>query len=70
MQLLSQLVSAPDKAARQQLMGAAADLVSPELVQVVDMLREQATSSGQSDLAGRLGEIRGELNARLLLAGA
>ena len=69
-QLLSQLVSAPDKAARQQLMGAAADLVSPELVQVVDMLREQATSSGQSDLAGRLGEIRGELNARLLLAGA
>jgi len=69
-QLLSQLVSAPDKAARERLMGTAADLLSPELVQVVDMLREQATSAGQSDLAQRLGEIRGELNARLLLAGA
>jgi len=68
-QLLSQLVSAPDKAAREQLMGAAADLLSPELVQVIDMLREQANSAGQRDLANRLGEIRGELSARLLAAG-
>ena len=67
-QLLSQLVSAPDKAARERLMGQAADLLSPELVQVVDMLREQAGNSGQADLADRLSEIRGELNARLLLA--
>jgi hypothetical protein len=69
-QLLSQLVSAPDKAAREQIMGAAAGLVSAELVQVVDMLREQATASDQSDLGERLSVIRGELNARLLLAGA
>lgn len=67
-QLLSQLVSAPDKRAREQLMNGAADLLSPELVQVVDMLREQASSAGQGDLAGRLSEIRSELNARLLAA--
>lgn len=69
-QLLSQLVNAPDKAGREQLMGAAADLLSPELVQVVDMLREQANEAGQPELAQRLGAIRGELNARLLAAGA
>jgi len=69
-QLLSQLVNAPDKAGRERLMGAAADMVSPELVQVVDMLREQANEAGQPELAKRLGEIRGELNARLLAAGA
>ena len=69
-QLLSQLVSAPDKSAREQMMGQAAALLSPELVQVVDMLREQARNSGQGDLADRLAEIRGELNARLLATGA
>jgi hypothetical protein len=69
-QLLSQLVSAPDKAARERLMGQAAALLSPELVQVVDMLREQAGNSGQTDLATRLSEIRGELNARLLAIGS
>ena len=69
-QLLSQLVSAPDKAARERLMGQAAALLSPELVQVVDMLREQAGNSGQTDLATRLAEIRGELSARMLAAGS
>ena len=69
-QLLSQLVSAPDKAAREQLMGQAAALLSPELVQVVDMLREQAGNAGQADLATRLSEIRGELSARLLAIGS
>ncbi len=69
-QLLSQLVSAPDKAARERLMGQATEMLSPELVQVVDMLREQARNSGQADLADRLSEIRGELSARLLVAGS
>ncbi|MBK7216021.1 MAG: CpXC domain-containing protein [Candidatus Promineofilum sp.] len=69
-QLLSQLVSAPDKPARERLMGQATEMLSPELVQVVDMLREQARNSGQADLADRLSEIRGELSARLLVAGS
>jgi hypothetical protein len=68
-QLLTQLVSALDKADRERLMDAAPDLVSAELIDVVNMLRESATNSGQSDLAGRLAEIRSELNARLLAAG-
>jgi len=65
-ELLSQLVNAPDKATRERLMDTAADLISPELVQVIDMLREQASSAGQPDLADRLGLIRGELGARQL----
>lgn len=68
-QLLSQLVNAPTKGERDRLMAAAADLVSPQLVEVVDMLHEQATNAGQQDLADRLDEIRAELNARLLVTG-
>ncbi len=67
--LLTQLVSAPSKADRERLMAAAEELVSPELIQVVDMLREQAGNAGQADLAERLVEIRAELNAKLLVAG-
>ncbi len=65
-QLLSQLVSAPTKVDRDRLMTEAADLVSPDLVQVVDMLQDQAKNAGQAELAERLGDIRFELNARLL----
>ena len=65
-QLLTQLVSAPTKADRDQMLDAVPGLVSAELVQVVEMLQDQASNAGQSDLAGRLGVIRGELNARLL----
>lgn len=67
--LLTQLVSAPSKADRERLMAAAPELVSPELVQIVDMLREQAGNAGQAELADRLVEIRAELNAKLLVAG-
>ncbi len=64
--LLTQLVSAPTKADREQLMAAAPELVSPRLLEVVDMLREQSTNAGQEELGQRLGEIRGELSAKLL----
>jgi hypothetical protein len=68
-QLLSQLVSASGKAERERLMAATPELVSEQLVEVVDMLREQATNAGQSDLAERLGEVRTELSAKLPVAG-
>jgi hypothetical protein len=68
-QLLTQLVSAPSRADREQLMAAMPDLVSEQLVQVVDMLHQQAQNAGQNDLAERLVEIRAELNAKLLVAG-
>lgn len=67
-QLLTQLVSAPGKAERDQLMNAMPELISDQLIEVVDMLREQANNAGQSDLASRLGEVRGELTAKLLVA--
>jgi hypothetical protein len=69
-QLLTQLVSAPGKTDRERLMTAASDLVSDQLVEVVDMLRDQAVNAGQSELADRLGEIRSELTAKLMIAGA
>lgn len=65
-QLLTQLVSAPTKADRDRLLNEASELVSPELVQVVDMLQDQAKNAGQADLSQRLGQIRAELNTRLL----
>ena len=66
MHLLTQLVSAPTKADRDRLLNEASELVSPELVQVVDMLQDQAKNAGQADLSQRLGQIRAELNTRLL----
>lgn len=68
-QLLTQLLGAPGKAGREQVMAEAAGMISPELIEMVDLVREQALSAGQGDLAERLVEIRAELNARLLVAG-
>lgn len=65
-QLLTQLVSAGSKEERDQLMAAVPDLVSPQLVEIVEMLLDQATTQGQADLAARLGEVRSELDAKLL----
>lgn len=68
-QLLSQMVNTPDKAGRDELMDAASDLLSDQFLEVVDMLRDQARTAGQADLAQRLDEIRSEVNARLLVTG-
>lgn len=68
-QLLSQMVNTPNKADRDELMSAASDLISDQFLEVVDMLREQARTAGQGDLAERLDEIRAEVNARLLVTG-
>jgi hypothetical protein len=65
-QLLTQLVSAGTKEERAQLMAAVPDLVSPQLVEIVEMLLDQATTQGQGELASRLGEVRAELDAKLL----
>lgn len=66
--LLTDLVSAETKEERQKLMDKQAGLLSTELLQVVDMLQDQARNAGQTELAGRLGNIRGEVSARLLAA--
>lgn len=69
-QLLTQLVSAPTKEERERIMNSAPDLVSAELVEVVDMLREQAAGAGQTDLDERLKVILSELMTRLEPAGS
>jgi len=66
--LLTDLVSADTKEEREKLMANQAGLISPELLQIVNMLQDQAKNAGQADLADRLGRIRGELNAKLLAA--
>lgn len=48
-------------------MAAAPDLVSGELVEVVDLLRNQLSNSGQTDLENRLDEIRSELKNKLAI---
>lgn len=66
--LLTELVSAETKEQREKLLSAQPDLLSPELLQIVEMLQDQARNSGQAELVDRLGAIRAELNAKLLLA--
>ncbi len=66
-EFLAQLVSAANKQEREQLMAAAPDLVSGELVEVVDLLRNQLSNSGQTDLENRLDEIRSELKNKLAI---
>lgn len=68
--LLTQLVSAQSKEERDQLIAGAPELISDELVKVVDMLLDQAENAGQADLAHKLEEIRPELKVRLLAGNA
>lgn len=67
-ELLSRLVSAPDAAERRRMLDEQPDLITPELMQVVEMLRDQARSAGQTDLVERLGEVQTDLRARLATA--
>lgn len=67
-ELLSRLVSAPDAAERRRMLDEQPDLITPELMQVVEMLRDQARSAGQTDLVERLGEVQADLRARLATA--
>jgi hypothetical protein len=67
--LITQLVSAPDKGEREKLMAASANLISGELVQIVELLRDQSANAGQKELADRLGEIWAEINAQVMAAG-
>jgi hypothetical protein len=66
--LISQLVNAPTKEDREQLMKAVPDLISHQLVEFVDLLRDQTRDSGQAELGRRLEEVRAELTARLMVA--
>lgn len=60
---LNQLVQATTFEDRAALIEDNRDMVSPDLVELVDALIEQSQSSGQAELAERLREIREQLGA-------
>ena len=66
--LLSKLVNARDKKERNRLMEASPELITEQLVDVVNLLKDQAINSGQEDLSAKLEEIHSELTAKLMVA--
>ena len=64
-QLLNELMEAESEAEMAEILAEGEDLLSPELVQVVDMLRERASGEGQGELDGRLRQIKTMIQARL-----
>lgn len=68
-QFLTQLISAQTKSDRERLMTASPDMLSAQLIELIDLLREQAAGAGQDDLVNRLGEVKSEITAKLLVAG-
>jgi hypothetical protein len=63
--LLNELVTAATVEERAQIMAANSDMMSDDLVGLVQALRGQAESANQQDLAQRLAQIGLELEAGL-----
>lgn len=64
-QLLNQLVRAETKADQQEILEANTELVSSELLTILDRVLEQAQESGQQELNGRLQSAKSLIEARL-----
>ena len=64
-QLLNQLVRVETKAEQEQLIEENEELVSPELLLLLDRVLEQAQDTGQKELNGRLQSVKSLIEARL-----
>ncbi|MCK5921152.1 MAG: hypothetical protein KAG66_09435, partial [Methylococcales bacterium] len=64
-QLLSALVQAETEADRVKLLDEQAELISPDLLKVLDALVQQVAQSGQMDVDGRLQEVKKLITDRL-----
>lgn len=64
-QLLNQLVRAESPEQQKQLLNENNELVSEELVQLLDQVMEQAGGQGQEELNGRLQSVKTLIQARL-----
>lgn len=64
-QLLNDLVTAETEAERQQILDENEDLLSNELIEVINLLQEQMQSAGRDELDGRLASIKELIAARL-----
>jgi hypothetical protein len=65
LRLLNKLVRAESEAEMVQLIAASPDLISADLVKVVDALQDQIRPSGQAEMIDRLGQIKALITAQL-----
>ena len=66
-QLLTQLMYAETDEEMQQLLDENEELLSDDLIKVVDLLQDQVKESGQEELGDRLGRVKGMIATRLLV---
>lgn len=66
-QLLTQLMYAETDEEMQQLLDENEELLSDDLIKVVDLLQDQVKESGQEELGEQLGRVKGMIAARLLV---
>jgi hypothetical protein len=64
-QLLTQLTYAETDAQMNQLLDENQDLLSDDLLKIVDLLQDQVRESGQKELVDRLGQVKGLIAARV-----
>lgn len=64
-QLLTQLAYAETDAQLNQLLDENQDLLSDDLLKIVDLLQDQVRESNQKELVDRLGQVKGLIAARL-----
>ena len=64
-QLLNDLVQAETEGQRQGILDENEDLLSEDLLKIVDLLQDQAQTSGQEQLDGRLSNIKALIRERL-----
>lgn len=65
-QLINDLMQAESPAAEAAMLDAHRELLSPELVAMIDQIMNQSTEAGQTELNGRLQQIKTAIQARLL----
>lgn len=63
--LLNDLLEAETDVERRQILDENGELVSPELIQMIDMIGQQLAQSNQPDLNGRLQQIKSMVQMRL-----
>lgn len=63
--LLNQLVEAETEAEQRQILEANKQLLSPNLIKMIEVVEDQAKNSGESELNGRLRSLKAMIQTRL-----
>jgi hypothetical protein len=64
-QFINRLVEEPDPAERQAMLDEAGEMVNRELLQIIDLLRDDIAQQDRPELAGRLDAVRQQVAARV-----